>query len=67
MPQSDSSLDRSSLVAFIAFAAAAAVWLGVMAVQPNASDLQAAAIVMTKDIAVVLPPPRWTEVAGLAH
>jgi hypothetical protein len=67
MPQSESSPDRSSLVAFVAFASAAAVWIGVMAVQPNAADLQAAAIVMTKDIAVVLPPPHWTEVAGLAH
>ncbi|MET0219345.1 MAG: hypothetical protein ABW213_01680 [Tardiphaga sp.] len=65
MSQSDSSPDRSSAVAFIAFAAAAAVWLGVMAVQPNGTDLQAATIVMTKDIAVTLPSPHWTEIAGL--
>jgi hypothetical protein len=65
MPQSDSSPDRSSLVAFIVFAATAAVWLGVMAVQPNGTDLQAATIVMTKDIALKLPSPHWTEVAGL--
>ncbi len=67
MPRADRSADRSSVIAFIAFAAAAAGWISVMAVQPKPASLQASEIVITKDIAVVQPPPQCTELAGLVR
>jgi len=57
MQHSALSSDRSSVFAFITFAAAATVWIGVMAVQPKGEGLRALSIVMTKDIAVVQQPP----------
>ncbi|KZD21544.1 hypothetical protein [Tardiphaga robiniae] len=75
MQRPDASPDHSSALAFIAFAAAAAVWIGVMAVQPkphgifdgNPQSLQASVIVMTKDIALARPQPHVTELADLQH
>lgn len=71
MPRSDPPIDASSAIAFIAFALAASIWIGAMAVQPP-SGVQTAAVVMTKDImiknvAATPPPPRLTEIADLAH
>lgn len=71
MQRSNPSPDHSSALAFIAFAAAAAVWIGVMAVQPmpqgNVQGLQASTIVMTKDIALARPQPHDMELANLSH
>jgi hypothetical protein len=61
------SSDRSSATAFILFASAAAVWIGVMAMQPHPASLQASVIVMTKDIALVQPATSVMELADLAH
>jgi hypothetical protein len=61
------SPDRSSAIAFIVFASAAAVWIGVMAAQPKPAGLQASVIVMTKDIALLQPQPHWIELAGMAR
>jgi hypothetical protein len=67
MPRSDPPIDASSALAFIAFVFAAAVWIGSMATEPSSGALKAAAIVMTKDVVVALPPPRFTEIADLTH
>jgi hypothetical protein len=75
MQRPDPSPDHSSALAFTVFAAAAAVWIGVMAVQPtpqgnsqgNSLGLQVSAIVMTKDITLVRPQPHDTELANLSH
>lgn len=67
MQRPDPSPDRSSAIAFIAFAAAATVWISVMAVQPKPEGLQASVIVMSKDIAMTLPRPAWTELADLSR
>ena len=61
------SPDRSSVVAFALFASAAAVWIGIMTMQPKPAGLQASVIVMTKDIALLQPKPQWVELADLPH
>ncbi|QUS39786.1 hypothetical protein RPMA_13760 [Tardiphaga alba] len=48
--------DHSSIVAFVAFAAAATMWIGVMAAQPKPEGLLASTIIMTKDIALAQQP-----------
>lgn len=61
------SPDRSSAIAFVAFAAAATVWIGVMAVQPKPESLQASVIVMSRDIAMTIPRAPWMELADLTR
>jgi hypothetical protein len=67
MQRPDPSPDRSSAIAFTAFAAAATVWIGVMAVQPKPESLQASVIVMSKDIAMTMPHAPWMELADLSR
>lgn len=67
MQRPDPSPDRSSAIAFAAFAAAATVWIGIMAVQPKPESLQASVIVMSKQIAMTLPRPAWVELADLSR
>lgn len=68
MPQSDPSPDRSSLLAFIAFGAAATIWIGVMAIHPNPASLHASAIVISRDIiAMARPAPTLMELADLSR
>ncbi len=67
MQRPDPSPDRSSAIAFVAFAAAATIWIGVMTVQPKPESLQASVIVMSKDIAMTMPRPSWTEMADLSR
>ena len=67
MQRPDPSPDRSSAIAFVAFAAAATVWIGIMAVQPKPESLQASVIVMSKQIAMTLPRPAWVELADLSR
>lgn len=61
------SPDRSSAIAFVAFAAAATVWIGIMAVQPKPEGMQASVVVMSKQIAMTLPRPAWVELADLSR
>jgi len=61
------SPDRSSAIAFVAFVAAATVWIGVMAVQPKPESLQASVIVMSRDIAMTIPRAPWLELADLTR
>lgn len=67
MQRPDPPADPSSTIAFVAFAAAATVWISVMAVQPKPESLQASVIVMSRDIAMTIPPPTWVELAGLSR
>lgn len=67
MQRPDPSPDGSSAIAFVAFAAAATVWIGIMAVQPKPESLQASVIVMSKQIAMTLPRPAWVELADLSR
>lgn len=67
MQRPNPSPDRSSAIAFVAFAAAATVWIGVMAVQPKPASLQASVLVMSRDIAMTLPRPTWVELADLSR
>jgi hypothetical protein len=67
MQRPDPSSDRSSAIAFVAFAAAATVWIGIMAVQPKPERLQASVIIMSKDIAMTIPRPAWAELADLSR
>lgn len=67
MQRPDPSPDRSSAIAFVAFAAAATVWIGVMAIQPRPESLQASVIVMSKDIAMTIPRAPWAELADLSR
>lgn len=67
MPRPESSPDRSSAVAFAVFTVAAGGWIAVMAMQPNIASREAPAIVVSKDIAIALTPPHFTEIAGLAR
>lgn len=67
MQRPDPSPDRSSAIAFVAFAAAATVWIGVMAAQPKPQSLQASAIVMSKHIAMTMPRASWMELADLSR
>lgn len=68
MQRSAPSPDHSSIFAFTAFAAAAAVWIGVMAVQPKPASMQASAIVISKDVVVtVRPQPPFVELADLSR
>lgn len=67
MQRPEPSPDRSSAIAFVAFAAAATVWVGVMAVQPKAESMQTSFTVMSKDIAIAMPRVPWTELADLSR
>jgi hypothetical protein len=67
MQRPDPSPDRSSAIAFVAFAAAATVWIGIMAVQPKPESLQASVIVMSRDIAMTMPRAPWMELADLSR
>lgn len=67
MQRPDPSPDRSSAIAFVAFAAAATVWIGIMAIQPKPESLQASVIVMSKQIAMTLPRAPWMELADLSR
>ncbi|UGV27011.1 hypothetical protein E0H22_15725 [Rhodopseudomonas boonkerdii] len=68
MLRSDPSPDHSSIFAFAAFAAAAAVWIGVMTIQPKATGLQASAIVAGHDVIVSARPlPPMLELADLSR
>lgn len=65
MLRSDPSPDHSSI---FAFAAAAAVWIGVMTIQPKATGLQASAIVAGHDVIVSARPlPPMLELADLSR
>lgn len=66
MQRPDPSPDRSSAIAFVAFAAAT-VWIGIMAIQPKPESLQASVIVMSKQIAMTLPRAPWMELADLSR
>jgi hypothetical protein len=68
MPRSDPSPDHSSIFAFTAFAAAASIWIGIMAVQPKITSLQASAIVIGHDVIVSARPlPPLLELADLSR
>jgi hypothetical protein len=67
MKRPDPSPDRSSAIAFVAFAAAATVWIGIVAVQPKPEGLRASVFVMSRDIAMTVPQPTWTELANLSR
>jgi hypothetical protein len=67
MQRPDPSSDRSSAIAFVAFAAAATVWIGIMAIQPKPESLQASIIVVSRDIAMTMPRAPWTELADLSR
>jgi hypothetical protein len=66
MQRRDPSPDGSSVVAFLAFAAAATVWIGLMASQPRPADLLASAMVM-KDVAMAAPIAPPVEMADLSR
>ncbi len=67
MQRPDPSPDRSSAIAFVAFAAAATVWIGIITVQPKPESLQASVLVMSRDIAMTLPRAAWLELADLSR
>lgn len=68
MQRSDPLPDHSSVFASTAFAVAAAVWIGVMAVQPKPASMQASAIVISKDVVVMArPQPPLVELADLSR
>lgn len=67
MQRPEPSPDQSSAIAFVAFAAAATVWVGIMAVQPKPESMQASVIVMSRDIAMTIPRASWMELADLSR
>lgn len=59
--------DRATALAFSAFAAAACIWIGVMAQEQGATHLQATTIVLSQNVSIAIPSAPVIALADLSR